>query len=299
MSISRRTLLLGTGLALAGCTPRKVEAPAELLLATGPEGAVFREVGGALAAALAEQLPGTKVTAIPTAASVENLQLLRSGEAQLALSSLDPIDDPQSVRAVGRLYDSFLQIAVPMDSPIRTFRDLAGKRISLGPIGSGTEFTAKRMLDFFKVSAMDERMAHAEASRRVADGSLDAMLALTGIPTPAITDLRGNVRLIDIPAEAVQFADGYKGPYIPATIPSTIYEDVPPNLTFAVPNLLLARESLSADVVEVVARTVFTETARIVEGHPEASRINVRTGISTGRVPLHDGAMRWFRSVKR
>jgi hypothetical protein len=269
------------------------------VLATGPDGAVFREVGGALADALAEQLPGTKVIALPTAASVENLRLLKSGEAQLALSSLDPIDDPLSVRAVGRLYDSFMQIAVPKASPIRTFGDLAGKRISLGPTGSGTEFTGKRMLEYFKLSAMDERMAHAEASRRVANGTLDAMLALTGIPTPAITNLKGNVRLIDFPAEAIAFADRYSGPYIPATIPSTTYEDVPSNQTFAVPNLLLARDTLSADVVEVVTRTVFTETARIVEGHPEASRINVRTGIATGRVPLHDGAVRWFRSVKR
>jgi TRAP transporter TAXI family solute receptor len=269
------------------------------VLATGPEGAVFREVGGALAAALAEQLPGTKVTAIPTAASVENLQLLRSGEAQLALSSLDPIDDPQSVRAVGRLYDSFMQIVVPEASPIRTFGDLAGKKISLGPNGSGTEFTARRMLSAFGVSAVDQRMTHSEASHRVADGSLDAMLALTGIPTPAISDLKGRIRLIDIAAEAGKLADAYKGPYIPATIPSTTYEGVAANHTFAVPNLLLARESLSADVVEVVTRTVFTETARIVEGHPEASRINVRTGIATGLVPLHDGAMRWFRSAKR
>ncbi|WP_045312352.1 TAXI family TRAP transporter solute-binding subunit [Lentzea aerocolonigenes] len=299
MSLSRRTLLVGAALGLAGCTQRKVEAPAELVLATGPDGAVFREVGGALAEALAEQLPGTKVIPLPTGASVENLALLASGRAQLALSSLDPIDAPEKVRAVGRLYDSFMQIAVPSVSPIEHFRDLAGKRISLGPKGSGTEFTATRMLNHFGMSALDERMGHAEASRRVAEGSLDAMLALTGIPTPAITDLRGNVRLIDIPQEAIQFADTFRGPYIPATIPAKTYEALPSNKTFAVPNLLLAHESLSADVVEVVTRTVFTETARIVGGHPEAARINVRTGIATGLVPLHDGAARWFRSVKR
>jgi TRAP transporter TAXI family solute receptor len=269
------------------------------VLATGPDGAVFREIGGALAEALAEQLPGTKVVPRPTGASVENLRLLRTGEAQLALSSLDPIDDPRSVRAVGRLYDSFMQIAVPTVSPIEKFRDLAGKRISLGPIGSGTEFTATRMMNHFKISALDERMAHTEASRRVAEGSLDAMLALTGIPTPAITALKGNVRLIDIEQEAIEFTDTFRGPYIPATIPGKTYEALPSNKTFSVPNLLLAHESLSADVVEVVTRTVFTETARIVEGHPEAARINVRTGIATGLVPLHDGAARWFRSVKR
>lgn len=299
MSLSRRTLLLGAALGLSGCTPRKVDAPPELVLATGPDGAVFREVGGALAEALAEQLPGTKVIPLPTAASVENLQLLKSGRAQLALSSLDPIDDPRSVRAVGRLYDSFMQIAVPAGSPIAKFRDLAGKRISLGPKGSGTEFTSTRMLNHFGVSAMVELMAHAEASRRISEGSLDAMLALTGIPTPAITDLRGNVKLVDLPDEAIKFADTFPGPYIPATIPAKTYDALLSNKTFAVPNLLLAHESLSADVVEVVTRTVFTETARIVGGHPEAARINVRTGIATGMVPLHDGAARWFRSVKR
>lgn len=269
------------------------------MLATGPDGAVFREIGSALAKVLAEKLPDTEVIARPTGASVENLKLLAAGEADLALSSLDAIEKPASVRAVGRLYDSFMQIAVRNESSIRTFRDLAGKRISLGPSGSGTEFTARRLMNLYNVSAMDERMAHSEASRRLAEGSLDALLALTGIPTDAVHDIKDRVRLLELQDEAVLLYGAFPGPYIPATIPESVYDPVPATRTFAVPNLLLAHESLSAEVVEVVTRTVFSETPRIVEGHPEASRINVRTGISTGEVPLHEGAMRWFRSVKR
>lgn len=142
-------------------------------------------------------------------------------------------------------------------------------------------------------------MTHSEAAQRLSAGTIDAFLALTGIPTPAITSVLGQVRLLDLPDEASALATAFPGPYVPATIPATTYGDLPPNRTFAVPNLLLALESLSADVVEVVTRTVFTESARIAAGHPEASRINVRTGISTGQVPLHPGAARWFRSVKR
>ncbi len=270
------------------------------MLATGPEGAVFREIGSALARVLAEKLPNTEVVAQPTGASVENLQLLAAGRADLALSSLDAIEQPESVRAVGRLYDSFMQIAVRKESSIESLADLAGKRISLGPVGSGTEFTSRRLLRHLGgASASDERMAHAEASRRLAEGSLDALLALTGIPTDAVYDIKDRVRLINLQTEAVRLHREFRGPYIPATIPQSVYHPVPACHTFAVPNLLLAHESLSADVVEVVTRTVFTETARIVEGHPEASRINVRTGIATGQVPLHDGAMRWFQSVKR
>ncbi|WP_083268106.1 TAXI family TRAP transporter solute-binding subunit [Lentzea guizhouensis] len=300
MSLSRRTLLLGGALALAGCTRQRVEAPPRLVLATGPDGAVFREIGSALAQVLAEKLPDTEVVAQPTGASVENLQLLAAGRADLALSSLDAIERPGSVRAVGRLYDSFMQIAVRKESSIESLKDLAGKRISLGPVGSGTEFTGRRLLQHLgEESALDERMGHAEASRRLAAGTLDALLALTGIPTDAVYDIKDQVRLINLQDEAVRLHREFLGPYIPATIPQSVYNPIPACHTFAVPNLLLAHESLSADVVEVVTRTVFTETARIVEGHPEASRINVRTGIATGEVPLHEGAMRWFREVKR
>ncbi|TWP50380.1 TAXI family TRAP transporter solute-binding subunit [Lentzea tibetensis] len=299
--LSRRTLLVGAAaLTVPACTAQRVQAPASLVLATGPEGAVFREIGAALVKALSEQLPGCRVTARPTGASVENLTLLHRGEAQLALSSLDPIvDDIRGISAVGRLYDSFMQVVVPAGSSVRGVRDLAGLRVSVGPLGSGTEFTALRMLKLLDVQVDAQRMAHTEAAQRLAAGSLDAFLTLTGIPTPAITSVLGKVRLLELPEEAKALTERYPGPYVPATIPATTYGDLPPNKTFAVPNLLLALDSLSADVVEVVTRTVYTESTRIADGHPEASRINVRTGISTGQVPLHPGAARWFRSVKR
>ncbi|WP_433263587.1 TAXI family TRAP transporter solute-binding subunit [Actinosynnema sp. CS-041913] len=309
MQVTRRSLLLAAVAAgVPACTSSGVVAPAELVLATGPDGAVFREIGGALALALADQLPDTRVVARHTAASVENVRLLSEGWVHLGLSSLDPLfeallsaDDPAGISAVGRLYDSFLQVVVPADAPVRRIADLAGRRVSFGPVESGTEFTATRLLGLLGVGVDARRMAHAEAARQLAAGSIDALVALTGIPTPAITGLLGSlpIRLVDLPDEAVRLAEAYPGPYAPATIPATTYGALGPCRTFAVPNLLLARSALDASVVEVVTRTVFTESARIVAGHPEASRINVRTGIATGQVPLHRGAERWFRSVKR
>ncbi|MFD0200752.1 MULTISPECIES: TAXI family TRAP transporter solute-binding subunit [Saccharothrix] len=314
MRVSRRSVLRAAGLAAvpagaAGCTSSSLPVIDELVLATGPDGAVFREVGGALAAALADELPSTRVVERHTGASVENVRLLRSGEVHLGLSSLDPLvdgtvlsaEDPGGISAVGRLYDSFMQIAVPAGSPLRTLSDLAGRTVSFGPSESGTEFTATRLLSLLGIDVDARRMAHADAAEQLVTGELDAVLALTGIPTPAITDtLRAfPLRLLDLPAEAEALAEAYPGPYVPATIPATTYGDLGPCRTFAVPNLLLARTSLDADVVEVVTRTVFTQSARIAAGHPEASRINVRTGIATGQAPLHQGAERWFRATKR
>ncbi|MFE2754062.1 TAXI family TRAP transporter solute-binding subunit [Actinosynnema sp. NPDC059335] len=310
MQVSRRSVLLAAlAAAVPACTSTTTPRPAELVLATGPDGAVFREIGGALARALADELPATRVVERQTAASVENVRLLRAGEVHLGLSSLDPLvgaatlsaDDPGGISAVGRLYDSFMQVAVPAGSSLRTLSDLAGRTVSFGPSESGTEFTATRLLSLLGIEVDARRMAHAEAARRLAAGSLDAVLALTGIPTPAITDVLPGfpLRLLDLPGEAEELARAYPGPYVPATIPATTYAGLGPCHTFAVPNLLLARSGLDADVVEVVTGTVFTQSARIAAGHPEASRINVRTGIATGQVPLHRGAERWFRAAKR
>jgi len=313
VTLSRRSLLLAALAAgVPACTASGVPEFPDLVLATGPEGAVFREIGGALAAALAEALPNTRVTAQPSHASVENLRLLGQGTAQLGLSSLDSAvsDDvflsaeaPAGISAVGRLYDSFLHLVVPMDSPIQTFADLAGKRVSLGPVESGTEFTGTRLLNLRRVVPHGLRMAHSESAEQLRLGNIDAFLALTGIPTPAITGLLGRlpIRMVDLGSEAKALAEdaAYPGQYVPVTIPATTYGDLGPCATVSVPNLLLARTSLPDDVVEVVTRTVFTQSERIVQGHPEASRINVRTGIATGTVPLHKGAERWFRNVKR
>ncbi|MFJ6672651.1 TAXI family TRAP transporter solute-binding subunit [Actinosynnema sp. NPDC091369] len=315
MRVSRRSVLRAAVTAavpacVAGCTSTPPPAPPELVLATGPDGAVFREIGGALAAALADELPATRVVERQTGASVENVRRLRAGEVHLGLSSLDPLvdgaallsaEDPGGISAVGRLYDSFMQVAVPVDSPVRTLADLAGRPVSFGPSESGTEFTATRLLSLLGVEVDARRMTHADAAEELIAGSLDAFLSLTGIPTPAIADHLHEfpLRLLDLPAEAEQLAETYPGPYVPATIPATTYGNLGPCHTFAVPNLLLARTSLDPDVVEVVTRTVFTQSARIAAGHPEASRINVRTGIATGQIPLHHGAARWFRSTKR
>ncbi|ROP40962.1 TAXI family TRAP transporter solute-binding subunit [Saccharothrix texasensis] len=308
-SVLRAALVAGGPAWLTACTSTETPALDELVLATGPDGAVFREIGGALAAALADELPATRVVERQTGASVENVRLLGEGQVHLGLSSLDPLvsgsllsaEDPGGISAVGRLYDSFMQVAVPAGSSLRTLSDLAGKTVSFGPSESGTEFTASRLLSLLGIEVDARRMAHADAADEVRSGALDAFLALTGIPTPAIADTLGTfpLRLLDLPAEAERLAEAYPGPYVPATIPATTYGNLGPCHTFAVPNLLLARTSLDEDVVEVVTRTVFTQSARIAAGHPEASRINVRTGIATGQVPLHKGAERWFRATKR
>ncbi len=310
---SRRAVLLAAGGLLAGCSRRPDVDEVHLRLATGPAGAVYRRIGGALARHISEQVPGATVTTVPSGASTDNIRMLRAGVVHLGLTSLDALittdgSAPEGLSAICRLYDSHLHLVVMAGSPIDGFPDLAGRRVSLGARDSGTEFTSLRVLAVGGVETDGRYLSQAESAAALRDGGIDAMFSLTGVPTPAVTELahRHPVRLIPLAAQADALFTAYPGPYAPAMIPATAYAGVRATRTVAVPNVLLARNDLPDDLVRAITDTIFTHTGSITsasrddtEAVPEAWHINVRTGISTASVPLHPGAAAWFRDRKR
>jgi len=297
------------GTALAWRRDRLADAPAELRIATGPPGAVYRQIGGALAAVLASRLPHTRVSTIPTGASVDNLALLAAARTELALASLDAIvagvlaGRPADVTAVTRLYDSWLQLFVRADSPVRNVGDLDGMAVAAGADGSGTRFTTTRLLALAGVHPKLVTATQSEGADLLGAGEVDAYFTLTGIPTPAVTERllpRVAVRMIELGPQVVDAMNARYGGelYTLAKLPSSTYPGTAGVYTLTLPNLLLARPDLSADLVELVVSMLFEQRDRIARDYPGAIRINVRTGISTNPIRLHPGAMRYFRSVK-
>ncbi|MEO3792933.1 TAXI family TRAP transporter solute-binding subunit [Nonomuraea sp. B10E15] len=314
---SRRAVLLAAGGLLAGCAQQPEADEVDLRLATGPAGAVYRRIGGALAGHISERVPGATVRTVPSGASTDNIRMLRAGEVQLGLTSLDALimadgSAPEGLSAICRLYESHLHLVVMAGSPIEEFRDLKGKRVSLGARDSGTEFTSLRVLESGPVDADGHYLSQAASAAALRDGEIDAMFSLTGVPTPAITELAGQhaIRLIHLDEQAPALFTAFPGPYTPAMIPATAYAGVPATRTVAVPNVLLARNDLPDDLVHAITDTIFTHTGTITSGGPDAAgggpeaipeawQINVRTGISTASIPLHPGAAAWFRDRKR
>ncbi|NJP34285.1 TAXI family TRAP transporter solute-binding subunit [Micromonospora thermarum] len=309
---SRRAVLLAAGGLLVGCSRQPEVDEVHLRLATGPAGAVYRRIGGALAEHISEQVPGATVTTVPSGASTDNIRMLRAGEVHLGLTSLDALittdgSVPGGLSAICRLYDSHLHLVVMAGSAIDEFRDLQGRRVSLGARDSGTEFTSLRVLKLGRVNVDGRYLSQAESAAALRAGEIDAMFSLTGVPTPAVTELaqRHPIRLIPLDAQAEPLFTAYPGPYTPAMIPATAYTGVPATRTVAVPNVLLVRNDLPDDLVYAITDTIFRNTGTITSasrGDAEAVpgwQINVRTAISTAAIPLHPGAAAWFRDRKR
>ncbi|MEE2039565.1 TAXI family TRAP transporter solute-binding subunit [Nocardiopsis sp. CT-R113] len=312
MGPNRRTVLLSAAgaavaAAVGGCSRGPEYGITELVVATGPPGAVFREIGAKFAILLQEALPGLEVATVQTGASLDNLYLLDEGAADLGFTSLDAVlsyeDDTGAgarLKAVGRLYDSFVHLVVLDDSPVRELSDLEGLRVSVGSVNSGTEFTVAEILEETGLTVESVRLDQAASADALSAGEIDAMFSLTGLPTPAVAELaeRHAVRLIDLADTADVMADVYPEAYFPATLPATTYSEVPACPTISIPNLLLCRADLDDDLAYRVTDTVYRGQARLAAQRPEAAQINVRTGISTGVVPLHPGSERWYRDNK-
>lgn len=300
------TLALVTGASTLGCRSTAPEAPQRLKLATGPPGAVYRVVGATLAEALDTQLPRSNVTTVASRASTDNLDMLRAGEVDLGLCSLDAVvtaegDVPSGITALGRIYDSHLHLYVLDDSPVQDLADLSGRRVSVGAQDSGTAFTGHRLIDQTELDLDVLQLDQADSAQALQNGEIDAAFSLTGIPTPAIRDLASQqqLRMVPLTQATERLSQAYPGPYAPATIPATAYPDVASAATVAVPNVLLTGPDLGAELARLVTDTVFGQAQAIGADRPEASQINVRTGIATEPVPLHPGAVQWFRDQKR
>ncbi|MFW5420644.1 TAXI family TRAP transporter solute-binding subunit [Nocardiopsis sp. CNT-189] len=306
--LPRRAVLLGAlagaaGVAAGaeGCARRGTAKAERLTIATGPRGAVFREIGGALAGYLRDVLPGTEIETLATHASSDNLRLLARGEVDIGPTSLDAFDpDTAGVAALCRLYDSYLHLMVPAESGIRELADLDGGRASLGAEDSGTEYTVRRLAELTGVEIEPLLLNQAGSAEELEAGRIDAMFSLTGVPTPAIVGLaeRLPLRAVELHREADRMADARPEVYYPGTLSGTAYRGVRPVRTLSVPNVLLARADLPDDIAEAVTGTVFDRAPAMARTRPEAAQINVRTGIATGAVPMHPGAARWFRSQK-
>jgi TRAP transporter TAXI family solute receptor len=113
----------------------------------GSNGAYFHH-----AKQYAEELrkEGLTVEVRETAGSVENLRLLHQKDSGVGVaiiqSGVASQEDAQKLLALGSLYREPLWVFYRSDKPLERLSQLAGKRIGIGPQGSGTYAIAMRLL---------------------------------------------------------------------------------------------------------------------------------------------------------
>ena len=309
-----RFILVALGLILAVAKP---SAAAETLITilTGGQSGVYFPLGTTLSSIYTKAIPEADVTVQATHGSVENLRLLEAGNGEVAFAQGDILEHAwagnketgfaaphRKLRAIANIYPDFIQVVANDPSGIKTLADMKGKRVSVGATNSGTEVNASEILRAAGFSFSDlakvDRSPLGTSARLVIEGALDTTFQTAGLGVESIRHLMasGHTRLIPIPAEVV--AKVGNPVYVAATIPANTYDgqtaDVP---TASVPNLLVTRVGVSDEVVYLMTKSLFDHLDQLVQTHPAAKDISVKTAITGLPIPLHPGAERYYREV--
>jgi len=151
---------------------------------------------------------GIEVVLRTTAGSLENIELLASGEVDLAFVQGGTVPDHHlpHVEGIASLYYEPLWIFHRADLSVTQLTDLAGRRVQVGPPGSGTRAVALELLEINDVTVTNSDLRDLpvdDAIDLLLSGDLDALCVVGGAGSASVLRLMesegGALRLFDVP----------------------------------------------------------------------------------------------------
>ena len=172
------------------------------------------------AAALLKTKMGLDMVVEATGCGVDNLKLLERMEVHLtnhgitepyrAVRAMPPYDKKYvNIRGMYPYYVVGSEVVVLKDSPIKTFEDLKGKRVSVHTKGSGSEQIASLWLHALGLGydvIKPHYLTYGAGQEGLKAGTIDAAIWTTGIPVPEMYELGATqqYRIIEVPEKLIK-----------------------------------------------------------------------------------------------
>lgn len=278
-------------------------------IATGGQSGNYYPIGASLSSLYEEEL-GATTSVESTGASVDNVNLLDGGRAEMALIQADaasqayagegPFEEPiDSFSAVASLYPQYVQIITTSGTGIESVEDLAGKTVSVGAPNSGVELNAQAITDAYGLSYEDfdaQFLSYSETIDGMRNGNIDAGFFTSGLPNPSVTDLATSEEVSAVPIEGEGLQNLLEGNdyYEENVIPADTYdntEDVP---TASFANLLVVQNELDEQTVYDLTSTMWQNIDQIQQTNATAEDITLDTAQDSVPIEFHPGAERYY-----
>jgi len=211
-----------------------------------------------------------------------------------------------NVRFFANLYPGVLQTAVPAKSNIRSYKDLADKRLSPGKLTFSGNIAFEKLLKLYgitydgvkKAGGTIHRVGYSDSVALMKDGHIDAFVGLTSAPNSSFLQLDFNpgIRLLSVDgATADKYIKENPG-FIKVTVKKGTYkgiaEDVP---TIAAPTVIVVNKDVPDNIVYQMAKVLWDNHAELVKVHKSWSNVSLQEAVTGAAIPVHPGAMRYYR----
>lgn len=307
---------LGVAAVVLAAMAYPVQAQEETAISIGaaPPGGSYYLYAGGMASLLNDKSDSLDPSVQVTRGSVENARLLDAGRLDFGFANSGVLYEQAAgtqqfegaasdkIRGIAVVDTALLHLIAAPGSGIEAMEDLRGKRVAIGPAGSGSANTSMAVLEAAGL-AEDVTIQHIgfdEGAANLRDGNVEAMSIYSAVPMPSVMDLAASrdITLVDIPESVVSELNEISPAYEAATIPGGVYQGVDSDTQAAgVPSAFVTREDVPEDVVYEILTHLYSE-----EGKQHMSTVHrtwtLRPGVelfSRIGVPLHPGAERFYR----
>ncbi len=261
------------------------------------------------------KIPGIKAVAIATGGSPHNIDLLRTRDADIAqvrsleawraTNGIAPYPEKMPwIRAItGGLFMDVFQVAASKASGIKSVADFKGKRIAVGPVGSGGEVDARETLAAYGLTYKDMKVNFVEYTQGIEmmqDGLIDGAILGLAMGSAGMTELLldGKVQLIPITDAALANLKKVNPSYTRANIPAETYPNQPaPVPTVGTPpDIIMARADMDADLVYKMTKALYENLPTVHAVSPLLKQFtkNLVLPDADMLVPYHPGARKYF-----
>ncbi|WP_228017165.1 TAXI family TRAP transporter solute-binding subunit [Synechocystis sp. LEGE 06083] len=294
-------------LVFVGCTTRR---PTTVTLSSGSNLSAYARIGQQIqeSAATVDLVVEDEKN---SQGSQQNLQRLLDGEVDFALVQLDVASEAMKagdVAAVAILTEEYAHIVGRKNDNVNTLRDLEGKKVSIGPPGSGINFTATRLFDSTSLTIQpytQSALGLGLQSFTAPDSPLDALVYVG--PLKASDEVREQLTIVRdvnfVPLSesfinylTLQFPESYRKAYIPQgtyrALPPFPSEDV---LTISTGGALLTRPNVGREKVALMTWAIFANSRQFASFYPKLAAENGSVNLYEGLLYIHPAAIRTYR----
>lgn len=292
-------------------------------IGTGSTGGTYFPMGEALAAVISHPpgsescapghpcgVPGLVAIAKGSAGSVANVRAVSTGRFDSALVQANVLaaayngtgefegEPPRAnLRVIANLYPESVHLIAARGLFIGDVTDLVGKRVSIGPEGSGTRADALTVLEAYGVGLDQIDVVEADASRSaemILAGTLDAYFLVAGAPARSIEDLavRGAIDLVPIQGEPADKLRLRRAFYSQSIIEADTYRGIGQVETLGIGALWVTRATAPGDLIYKITQSLFADANRstLENAHRNGRYISAASAVQGVPILLHPGA---------
>ena len=310
-----------TAAMISGANAAKKET--KYVIATASTGGTYYPVGVGIATIASLKLAKkhkTTFSAITSAGSGENVDMLQKGEVNFAIlqglfgsmawqgKAKYEGAPKKNLRSISMLWQNVEQFTVRKEyaktGNINDLTNLYGEKFSIGGRSSGSRVSAETIMnslaiDFNKMNI--QYLGYTPSSTALQDGKIDGMNTPSGPPTSAVTNAfasigNDKIRVLDFNDKDLKAINDNYPVWTPFKIKAGTYPGQDKDInTIAQPNLLVVTKDTPAETVYLLTKTIYENLPFLNTVHKATKAMSLQKAIAGLPMPLHPGAAKFYK----